>query len=371
MHYRVPLWDSLIERGAGAYRISVLGPLQNGKAFGGDYRPYFRQLACKTVSIFGQSFASWPGAAELVRRERPEVVIFDANPRNATCWRLPAVCRRIGAASVCWTKVHSYSGIPRRLLIPMKRRFLSRFDRALCYGEQSLAELVSLGFPADHARVAQNTIDTRRIFEQARALSEQGRELRKAAAVCDKHVLLCVGRVVPEKRHADLLRAWSRLRQLDPDLVLVLVGGDRGLEEIRREAGRIDPMRIIVTGPVPEGEDYAWIATADITVYPGAVGLAINQSLALGRPTVIADEIGADSEILEHGVTGWRYPKGDLDALVRVIRDVLNDDEATRRVTDTARALMREQVTIENMVEVIDATIREAIDISRTRKRSL
>jgi glycosyltransferase involved in cell wall biosynthesis len=133
------------------------------------------------------------------------------------------------------------------------------------------------------------------------------------------------------------------------------------LEKYRGLAQEIDPARIRVIGRVAEGEDYLWIAASDITIQCGAVGLAINQSMAFGTPTVIADQIGPDTELLVDGQTGWRYPQGDLDALVATVAAVMGDDTTRQRITNQARCLVRDDVNIDNMVRNVDACIRAAL----------
>lgn len=367
-HYRVPVLDGLVERGADAYELTFLGPLRNGASTGGEKRPYFRDQPCVRKHRFGVFLSNYPGVLELVAAERPQVVVMSGSPRNLTSWRMPALCRRIGAIPMMWSKVHSFSGVPPVVLTPIKRRLHLKHDVAICYGKLSRDELVAEGFPADRVFVAQNTIDTRRIFSDAEAITERGRRIREEAGLAGRFVILCVGRMEPDKRHADLLDAWPRLRELAGNMALVFVGGGPMVEAVRERAQAVDRENIVVTGRVPEGDDYAWIATADLSIMPGAVGLAINQSLAFGTPTIIADEVGADTEILEHGVTGWRYPRGDLDALLDVTRSVIDGTADVKGVTGEARRLMHDEVTIENMVESIDAAIRCALDLLPARK---
>ncbi len=250
----------------------------------------------------------------------------------------------------------------------VKKRFFSRFDRAICYGKSSMRELVGLGYAPDRARVAQNTIDTGRIFTQGERIAERGRQLRTEQGLDGRKVIVSIGRMDPPKRHEDLLDAWPRLRSIDPSLSLVLVSGGQLLESIRQRAAQVDGENIHVLGRVPEGDDYAWLAAGDLAIYPGAVGLAINQSLAIGCPTIIADEHGADAEIIMHEQTGWRFARGDLDALSATVGRVLGDDSQRARVVGQARKMMKDKVTIENMVTCIDATIREAIDDAARRR---
>lgn len=370
-HYRTAVFDGVAERGLsdGAYTLEVLGGMKDGKAIGGSSRPYFRDVPRTEIRPGGVILYKWPAAPELVRTQRPDLLVMEANLRNLTCWGLLNHCRAMGTPVIGWSKVHSYSHSG-WFMTMLKRRFYGKFDRMICYGESSKAELTGLGYPADRAIIANNTIDTRRIFAEGDRLRARGEEIRRERGLVGKKLMLCIGRMDPDKRHQDLLDAWPGLRALDPGLTLVLISGGPLLEEIRAKAAALDAERIIVTGRVPEGDDYAWIATSDLCIYPGAVGLAINQSLAFGKPTLIANELGADSEILVGSEkpaeqTGWRYERGNLDAMTAGVRAILAGGPQVESVCGRAMTLMRDKVTLENMIGAIDRSIRLGLALRR------
>lgn len=365
-HYRTPVFDGLLARGRAdkAYELTVLGTLQDGRAFGGESRAYFRSCPREDFRRLGMSLCRWPDAEERVASQRPDVLILEANIRNTTAWTLPRRCHDLGIAVMGWSKVQSVSRVA-PLSELLKPRFHRRFDWMICYGDSSAADLRHMGYPSDRICVARNTIDTTRIFYRGEAIAARAAEIRRERGLGAAKILLCVGRMDPEKRHDDLLEAWPRLRQLDRQLVLALVGSGPREDEIRARARALDPERVLVTGRVPEGDDYAWIAASEVCVYPGSVGLAINQTLALGRPTIIADEPGPDAEILVGEgpeQTGWRYERGNAHELVNAVRGVLGAPEEARRVCERGRALMRDQVTLEKMVDAMDACIRSALN---------
>ena len=361
-HYRLPIWDLLVESGRDRYDLVAFGQMSGGEAFGGGTRAYLRPMPQVRVPIPALTLLRWPHAARLVERDRPDVVIVAANPRNLTCWRLRRVCRRLGITSIAHAKVDSFAGLPDWAVDRFKRRFFAGFDELVCYGEHARAKALALGLPDEHISVARNTIDTRRIFLDDGELRRRATELRQALG--SSRILVSVGRLEPDKRAEDLLAAWPALRARHPDLHLVLVGGGPGLDATRTQAAEVDPEHIVVTGRVPDGDDYAWIAAADVCVFPGAVGLAVNQSLALGVATVIADEQSSDAELVVDGVTGWRYPRGDVAALVETVDRVLAPAGAgeVADVGERSRALMRDEVTVEKMVEVFDAAISRNLD---------
>lgn len=362
-HYRAPVFDAVRALGEGRYDLKILGPLKDGAGTGGVRRPWFEDQPYTTKQIAGQIMTWWPGVEARIRRRRPEAVIVGGGPRCLSAWRLPSVCHGMGIAPICWSKIHSFSGLPAPLTTVVKGGLYRRYDRAIVYGDASKAELIRLGYPEARIHVAHNTIDVGRIFEQGEAIAARGRALAEAAGVADKRLIVCVGRMDADKRQGDLLAAWPALQTLIPDAALVLVGGGPDLESREAQAHALDPtgQRVVVTGRVPEGDDYAWLSAASVAISPGAVGLSINQSLAFGVPTVIADEPGADGEIVRDGETGWRYRRGDVPALVDVVAGVMADEAKAAAIAAAGRRLMREEITLEAMAATLDGAIRAAL----------
>lgn len=360
-HYRLPFWDALVEKSAGKYALAVLGPLDlPPEAI--SARPYLHEFPFEEKPLRGRTIGSWPGAADLVRRERPAVVVLTATASFHTSWTLPRVAHRLGAKVIGWSKVSPRAGSKRGLLARTTMRwFVLRFDRFLCYGQSSVEELAALGYPRERIRVAPNTIDTRRIFADGDAIRARGQLLREQAGLVGKRIVLYIGRMIERKRPWEVLGAWPKLRTATDDMRLVLVGDGPMLDEIRRRATSIDPERVTVIGPVPEGDDYAWIATADVVVLPAAVGLALNQALALGTPVVITDEPGADAELVKHGSTGWRYEPRDTDELAAAVHRIFNHTKEREAVVARGVALMQNEISLDRMVEAFDESIRESI----------
>jgi glycosyltransferase involved in cell wall biosynthesis len=360
-HYRLPFWDALVEKSAGQYELAVLGPLDlPPEAIAA--RPYLHEFPFDEKPFRGRMIGSWPGAAEVVRRERPKVVVLTATASFSTSWSLPKVAHRVGAKVIGWSKVSSRAGTQRGLLARTAMRwFVRRFDRFLCYGQSSVEELAELGYPRDRIRVAPNTIDTRRIAADEDAIRARGQQLREQHGLTGKRVVLYIGRMIERKRPWDLLGAWPKLRNTQDDTRLVLVGDGPMLEDICRRATSIDAERVVVAGRVPEGDDYAWIATADVVVLPAAVGLALNQALALGTPVVIADERGADAEPIKHAHTGWRFEPRDTDEIAAAVHRIFNHTKEREAVVARGLALMQNELSLERMVEAFDESIRESI----------
>ena len=367
-HYRLPIFDGLAQRCQGRYTFSVYGPMDGDQAFGGGQRDYLHNSRNVTGKWLGFSVDRLPEIHDLVSEQRPDALVISLSPRCRECYTLPKICRQSGIQLIGWTKIHSFGRVPKFIMNPLRKWLWSGYDRIICYGHASAEELNSLGYPKSQTDIARNTIDTRRVFENAEEIANAAKEVRTRHGWEEKKILLSIARFDAAKRHRDLLVAWPKLREMFPDAILVLPGGGPLQEDIKKQAEVVDADRIFVVGRVPEGMDYAWIAAADVNLQCGAVGLAINQSMALGVPTVIADEWGVDAELIEAGITGWRYERGNIDALVSTIAEVFANPEETRRRTAAARTMMRDEVTIDRMVSGIDGCIRKALNIDLVKK---
>ncbi|MFO0874349.1 MAG: glycosyltransferase family 4 protein [Phycisphaerales bacterium] len=362
VHYRIPVWDRIAQRLGDGWRLRVFADPEQSEKSIRTARTYFEPQ--RTPFSLGGRVYRWPGLLARIRAERPAAVFASATPRCLTVWRLPGACRAAGAALVAWTKGHRELDTPGGATDRVRIGVLRRFDAIVCYGQSARKDLLRHGLPEDRLFVAQNSIDTARIFEQRAALLAEGERLRRVPRLEGRRVLLYCSTMFPKKRQLDLVEAWPFLRDRFPDLVLVFVGGGEMLDAVRARASQVDAARIKVMGRVPEGADYHWIAACDIAVQCGGLGLAINQYLAFGKPTLVADEPGVDGEFVLDGVTGFRYEKGDPRALADAVARMLEDPPRTARIAETGRELVRTSGNIDRMVD----GVFEALEFCRVRR---
>lgn len=133
--------------------------------------------------------------------------------------------------------------------------------------------------------------------------------------------LLYFGRLSREKGIQTLLSAMSRL----PDIKLKVVGtGDFLLNDI--------PSNVELLGFKRKEELETIIRNALYTIVPSewyeTFGLSCTESLSQGTP-VIASNIGAIPEVVEHLKNGFLFESGNADSLVKTISEavLLSDEE--------------------------------------------
>ena len=346
--------------GANDYDLQVWGTLRDGEVVGGGKRDYFYDLPLKRSGLGRRRCEWWPGVKQRLVQASPDLVVCPVYPSNLTSWMMPGFCRKRQISCVGWGKV--YGKTSNALAMKLKQRLFCKYDRMLVYGNRSLDELCDIfGYERKKVFVTKNTIDTQRIFDLRDDYAEQAKELRKTHQLEGAKVLLCIAKMEHGKRHADLLAAWPMLRELDPKLHLVLAGSGSLHDEIADQCSEMDSERIRFLGRVPAGHDYTWIAASDMTIQCGAVGLAVNQSLAFGKPTIIADEISPDTEALTHGVNGWRYVKGDTASLVEAVKQILTNPAKADDLASQGPITIQNEFSIKNMVNKIHECMMDAL----------
>jgi glycosyltransferase involved in cell wall biosynthesis len=154
----------------------------------------------------------------------------------------------------------------------------------------------------------------------------------------ERDLIVCVGRLSPEKDHSTLLRAVSLLPAQRPwRLAIVGEGPERpALEAMVGQLGLAQ--RVTFTGYV--ADPFAWMMRARLAVcasiYEGLCN-AIIEALACGTPVVSTDCPYGPREILQDGRFGTLTPVGDARALAAGIAAAL--DQVVDRRFLTARGL--------------------------------
>jgi glycosyltransferase involved in cell wall biosynthesis len=179
---------------------------------------------------------------------------------------------------------------------------------------------------------------------------------RRALGLADgTTVALSLGRFAVEKGTADLLVAWAPLRDR-ADLALLLVGRAAGLRPVTPAGGGNVIVRPWLADPTVA------LQAADLFVLPShgeGMSNALLEALASGLPAVVTP-VGAGSALVEATGAGVLVPVGDAAAIRVAIVD-LAADPARRRAAGTAGRAAVADLTIERVVDRIEAIYRRIL----------
>lgn len=181
-----------------------------------------------------------------------------------------------------------------------------------------------LGVPSERVTVIANAVDTERFAGDA-VVRERTRSMLDVLP--HTGLLLCIGRLTPQKGQALLLEAVARLPDSrDFKLLLVGDGAQRpSLERLVQERGLGRRVQFLgVRTDIPD-----LLRASDVLVLPTlheGFGLVLVEALACEVP-VVATRTGPIPEIVKHNESGLLFEVGDVcglrDALDRLLAEPL------------------------------------------------
>lgn len=167
--------------------------------------------------------------------------------------------------------------------------------------------------------------------------------------------LLTVCRLVPRKNVATLIEAVARLKPDYPDLTLDILGDgpDRSrLERLARERGV--ETEVTFHGRVTEELKNKKLAAARVFIMTPRVladgtdveglGVVYLEAAAAGLP-IIASGTGGVTDIVTHGQTGRLVNPESVEEIAAAIRQLMQDEQATRHFVEAAQSRLRQEFT--------------------------
>ena len=173
----------------------------------------------------------------------------------------------------------------------------------------------------------------------------------QAGILSEAPLVLAVGRLIDQKDHATLLRAFSRVRERRPDTRLAILGGGPLETETRALAASLDLTDAVVLPGRTEIRN--WLERADVFVHTSrweGFGIVLLEAMLAGLP-IVATRVSAVPEVVVDGVTGVLVEPGDAEGIARELAGLLADAERARRLGEAGRARVREEFSVARMVE--------------------
>ena len=174
-------------------------------------------------------------------------------------------------------------------------------------------------------------------------------------------VVLFTGKLIPKKRPADLIQAFSIVREkMRCSLALVGDGALRsGLEKYVEERKIPDVHFLGFRNQSEIGKLYA---LADVFVLPSSSepwGLSVNEAMCFELPLILSDQIGAGFDLLNES-NGFRYPCGNIDRLSFHLEQILQSEERRKQMGIQSREAI-ERWSIEAAVEGIVRAVKSTV----------
>lgn len=285
---------------------------------------------------------------KLIRREKPDVV--HANTPKASLLGITAAwwCRvphRI--YTVTGLRFQTATGLFRRLLITMERITCRLSTKVIPEGDGVAKTLRAERI----TRKPLNKLHNGNIngldlahFDKKAIPMDLLNIAKSETGFTDKHfTFIFVGRIVKDKGICELLEAFSRLYQEDPDVRLVLVGDfEQKLDPLPEDVDQTIKTHKAIYCTGWQDDVRPWLAVADALAFPSyreGFPNVVMQAGAMELPCVVSD-INGCNEIIIEGENGLIVPPHDAFALYHGMKRIMEDKVLYNHCKQNARPLI-------------------------------
>ncbi|MCP8882612.1 glycosyltransferase [Devosia sp. XJ19-1] len=156
----------------------------------------------------------------------------------------------------------------------------------------------------------------------------------------EEGLIICVGRLHPQKDHLTLIQAFGLLADDFPGWRIRILGDGSERERLEAEIARLGlQSRITLAGTVQDiGAEYS---AAQLYVIPSryeSFGLATVEALAHGLPAVGFADCPGTNELIAHGLNGILVTPdgGRVESLAQSLRKLISDPDYRRQLASGA-----------------------------------
>jgi len=242
----------------------------------------------------------------------------------------------------------------RYLLGPFRyvdRAFMRRAKRLIAISDSVREFLIRAGLPAAKLQTIHYGLD-----ELPTAPSEVTPE--QAGISAGSLLVLAIGRLIAQKDHETLLRAFVRVREQQPSARLVILGWGVLEEQTRALVEELELGDVVLLpGRV---EPRAWLERADVFAHTSrweGFGIVLLEAMLAGLP-VVATRVSAVPEIVADRETGLLVEVGDAGAVAAALTELLADPARRRSLGQAGVARARAEFSVARMT-------RRTIDVYR------
>jgi glycosyltransferase involved in cell wall biosynthesis len=167
----------------------------------------------------------------------------------------------------------------------------------------------------------------------------------------DAPLALAVGRLIAQKDHPTLLRAFARVHDSLPEARLAILGSGPLEAETRALAAELGLEDAVVLPGRTDIRD--WLERADVFVHSSrweGFGIVLLEAMLAGLP-VVATRVSAVPEVVVDGETGLLVEVGDHEQLAAHLEALLTDRERAASLGEAGRQRALTEFSVGRMAE--------------------
>ena len=349
--YRVPFFEDLALRCPDGLEVFAGAPRPDEQIVTDDQLTTASRVEARNVHISrGRFYLCWQRAYRRWLHEyEPDALIVAADPRMLTNYLAIRHMKSRRRPIVGWglgTLNPRNSGVM-SLVSQIRSRLYRSFDALIAYSSKAAEDYLQAGVREESIFVAHNAVSTTNADMARVRFPSDGREVRewRASHGLTGPTVICVGRLIPEKRMSVLIEAC---RALGDDCELLIVGDGPDRNEMEGVAADRFPRARFLGHQEGDALSLAF-ASSDLFVLPGTGGLAIYEAMAHGKPVIVGEGDGTESDLVREGRNGCLVTPGDVAALTKAIRTYVRDPHLIKSAGQESVKIVRDEVSISRM----------------------
>jgi glycosyltransferase involved in cell wall biosynthesis len=255
----------------------------------------------------------------------------------------------------------------------MRRLFLSNADKIICVSRKDKEDLVKYQGLKNNVVHINNWVCLEKYKIDAR-----NKIRRKFNFSQEDKIILCVGRIVPQKGIEYLIKAIPFVSKHYPGCKVILTGRIKQKwmpssygELVENLIKKLDlENNIVFTGEIPKEEMPAIYKLADVMAFPTLhenYGLVNLEAMASGIP-VVTTQLSVIREYIINGKNGLLVPPRDHKALAQTIIRLLGDNQLRNRLIKNGYETVRKDFNPKKQVEKIIKVYKEVIKNSQVKR---
>ena len=242
------------------------------------------------------------------------------------------------------------------------RRILRSASRAIAVTEEERTQYLAAGVESNRITIIPNGID----FSLYSSLPRKGTLKTKLGIPEDERIILYLGRIHRIKGVDVLVRAFSEIVRVIPNLKLLIVGPDDGyLARVKSMINALGLQNEVMTpGPLYGESKVEALVDCDVFVLPSRYeifGMSALEASACSKPVVCSRLPGLQSLVVD-GVTGVLVDPGNSGQLASSITSLLRDPIGSAQMGSNGKKLMSQKFSLDRSVELLEKLYNQVVN---------
>ena len=251
------------------------------------------------------------------------------------------------------------------------RKVLSDAAAIICVGRDEYLEAQS-AFPSKKVVYFPNGVNPEEF------LLGNGFRIRQKNKLDGKKIILCVGRLDPQKNQLSLIKAMPDILRMCPNAYLVFVGANTVpsyhnllREEIQKR--KLEEFALLIPGLPPSSSELKdWYAACDVFALPSIhepFGIVVLEAWSCSKPVVVS-KAGNLPVLVTNGVNGAYINNDSSNELSSVIGKILLNEDYAKNLGRAGRNILTEYYTWEQIIKQLQNLYEEVLRMSEKNTNS-